>query len=249
MTIIRCNYPNGGASCTELLAEPAKVIADPDLWPKHLYCHHVARESTRQWAERQAKRAYGNEIPEAVRAWVESWPLRVMRADTMFSHLSHADVPEHLLPLQGWPRDWFFGEMPHAALIVEAEFRNPSVTVTAFGLKGSTVPPAPILFTTSGAPNAEAYRFQERLAKWWQGGNQTGRPHGGMTVHEARAAFRAFVLASNGTPPNQLQLAIELGCSERQLRKVVGPWRAFVENGLADMERIREQFRTIEAGT
>ena len=55
-------------------------------------------------------------------------------------------------------------------------------------------------------------------------------------------------LVRNGTPPNQLQLAIELGCSTTT-RKVVGPWRAFVENGLADMERIREQFRTIEAGT
>ena len=131
VTIIRCNYPNGGASCTELLAEPAKVIADPDLWPKHLYCHHVARESTRQWAERQAKRAYGNEDSRSrPGAWWNRgrYGLGVLirclvtyRTQTYRSTYCHRCKGGRVIG---------FGEMPHAALIVEAEFRNPSVTVT-----------------------------------------------------------------------------------------------------------------------
>ncbi len=249
MTIIRCTS-DSGPPCHDLLDDPDGVLADPDRWPEHFYCESVARESTRRWAYRQAATAFGDDIPDSVHEWLNTWPLPVMRTDNPFAPSERMNVPPLLLPLEGWPVTWFAGPAPLAALILELE--NPHASVTAFGLLNVAEGwPVRMQFTTVGTAHDSVTTFQKRVAKWWQGENFTGAPHGKrLTRIEADAAFRDY-RRRMGRGPTQLQLAAELGCSERQVRHIVGAWKPYYRENTERYEmlgRARKALRARQTG-
>ena len=64
-----------GSPCTELLNDPANVLADESRRPSHL-CPEVMRWSTRVWAL-NAKKSKGRDL--ASRLWQRTWPLPIGR--------------------------------------------------------------------------------------------------------------------------------------------------------------------------
>lgn len=220
----RCHEASG-PPCDALVHDPETVFGDPDQWPEHFCCDAVARQSTRQWAARKARGLYGDQLPPEVRAWIHTWPLPVGAWSLP------DDVPEALAVLPGYGL---------AALILEPAI--PFVTVAAFGLVSHADGfPVDMQFTTVGWNDDRADTFRARAAKWWNGENSTGAPHGPtFTRMDAMDAYLAYH-EKMGVYPTQLQLAFtdELGCSERTVWEVTKPWKCFERDAKAWREHRR----------
>lgn len=218
--------------CDALVDDPVGVLADPDRWPNHV-CDAVARDTTLQWARKQIENLGTSPVPDQVNDWAHTNPLPVGRMsmpgfydnyDPKFSHREFGQLAAL--------------RMGSARLVLEPNI--PFVQVTAFAIVNDHPvvkletdgkldwKPATMQFGTAGWLDPRVTEFQTWAKKWWDGRNAFGRPHGGnFTRQDAIEACLAYH-QDRGSYPNQLQLAINLGSSERSLRSITGSWKQFL---------------------